>query len=116
MPTRTRSQKLSESAWKAVSLRPSLSAEYQSRARSFPALIHHAGLCQALAFQAAKPPKEYGEDLAKVVGVSIEILRDQAMNVNVSGYMNLTRQVMDAAQWIRRSVDALTPGEADRAD
>lgn len=116
---RTRSQKLSEGAWKAVSAHTP-TTEYKTRARSFPALIHRAGLCQALAYQAAKGPKEYATDLEtvfKIVDASPGsfALSERARTASVTEYMTLTRQVMEAAQWIKRSVDALAPEEDGHA-
>lgn len=112
---RTKDQRFSESCWTKVSyakMENQLSDEYVSRARSFPALIHHAGLCQALAFLESKGPDLYKQHLQQVA-VENEIidegetLIEKSQTAAMPAYLVLTRRVMDVAQWLSRSVNAL---------
>jgi CRISPR type III-B/RAMP module-associated protein Cmr5 len=112
---RTKDQRFSESCWTKVSdakMENQLSDEYVSRARSFPALIHHAGLCQALAFLESKGPDLYKQHLQQVA-VENEIINEgetlieKSQTAAMPAYLVLTRRVMDIAQWLSRSVNAL---------
>jgi len=108
----TRRQKMAEHAFSAVQNRGA-SGEYASFARAFPALIHDAGLCQAVAFAQAKgkgsgPQSLVLEDVA--LTMQLDLTADQLANkariCNVTEYLRLTRLAMEAAGWIKRYVEA----------
>jgi CRISPR/Cas system CMR-associated protein Cmr5 small subunit len=117
---RTLEQMNSEAAWSKVSNRvvPQngkriIDDKYVSCARSFPALIHHAGLSQALAFLRANEPITYCEDLVETLKAgsvsitNIGVLLTKAQTDPIPDYMQLTRDCMRAARWIKTAVDAL---------
>lgn len=106
MALKTRSQVYSERAWNELS-KLDLTEEFVTRARSFPALIHNAGACQAWAFSMAKDVKNraYPETLKAVAGKDFSKLRE----ISLGEYMLLSESMMEAAQWIKTTVDALKP-------
>ena len=126
----TRSQKLAQAAFASVKAqlktntegKISLDVKYKSFARTFPSLIHTCGLAQAIAFAEAK--EEYHlflEDLAKVLTASNRtdtgtrsLLASAARTVELSGYMRLSRDAIQAASWllVRR---ALPPPEISKS-
>ena len=121
----TRSQKLAQAAFASVKAqlktnaegKISLDVKYKSFARTFPSLIHTCGLAQAVAFAEAK--EEYHlflEDLAKVLTASNRtdtgtrsMLASAARTVELSGYMRLSRDAIQAASWLKRYAEALAP-------
>jgi len=107
MTVKTRSQVYSERAWDEIS-RTNLTDEFVARARSFPALIHNAGACQAWAFCCAKDGGETGafpKILKTVAGVDFASLK----SVDLAKYMLISEKMMEVAQWIKTTVDALKP-------
>lgn len=106
MTVKTRSQIYSERAWTELS-KIDLKDEFITRARSFPALIHNAGACQAWAFTCAKDGLEgvFPKVLKAVANEDFSLLKA----VNLSQYMLLSERMMEAAQWIKTTVDALKP-------
>lgn len=125
----TRSQKLAQAAFASVKAqlktntegKISLDVKYKSFARTFPSLIHTCGLAQAVAFAEAK--EEYHlflEDLAKVLTASNRtdtgtrsLLASAARTVELSGYMRLSRDAIQAASWLKRYAEALAPEVAE---
>ena len=140
---RTRAQRLAEAAltriravaadWPADGQsRPSAGssagfsrAQYKARADQFPVLVMQAGLAQALGFLRAKAGdadggdnayRRYLNDLAVVVGASDgEALQQQAIAAPLPAYRQLTRQVLDAAGWLKRFGQAYLGASADAA-
>ncbi len=97
-----------------------LQEEYKALARRFPALMHNAGLCQAVAFAVAKggtegnesAPSRYLDDLAAVMGFeSGAELNARCLEAGLGEYLLLTRRAMDAAGWLSRYVEAVFPEE-----
>ena len=118
MSTTTRSQKLAQAAYSRVAAHGKLEGEYVSFAKKFPALIHTCGLAQAVAFAFAKKQRDYADDLAAVLqasghaGVSNgKSLDHNARTVDVSRYLRLARDAIQAASWLKRYAEAL--GEKD---
>lgn len=111
----TRTQKLSKGAFAAVDDRTPLAKEYASFAKSFPALIHRTGLCQAVAFAASssKHSKTVLSDVVRVVGAAdaavgtVDELTTRSRQGGVVAYLRLSRLTLDAATWVKRYVEAL---------
>ena len=119
----TRQQRMAEIAFGAVEKRtPSGNKEYCSFAKSFPALIQAAGLCQAIAFAQAKGrPAEAGGREKPPLMVACDVLKTMALPGNpaldkfaatvrtahVIDYMRLTRLALQAATWVKRYTEAL---------
>lgn len=109
--SQTFSQKYSEKSWKAVrdakDNNDRLKEDFVTRARHFPALVHHCGAAQALSFLASKGYNDYLSCLAQVLELApTENLQEIVRTCSLSEYMHWTRRIQDAAQWIKRSVDA----------
>jgi CRISPR-associated protein Cmr5 len=80
---------------------------YDSYAKSFPALIHTAGLCQAIAFLQAKCPDVLSDVIATIGDASgAESFATRCREAEVPAYMHLTRITLDASIWIKRYVEA----------
>lgn len=95
---------------------------YRSRAMSFPALVLQSGLAQAVGFLQAKSGgkvggDEYGQyldDLAHVAGKNHgRNLVDSAVSNGLGDYRLLTRDVLDAAGWLKRMTQAVMGREAE---
>jgi CRISPR type III-B/RAMP module-associated protein Cmr5 len=95
-----------------------LQEDYKALARRFPALIHNAGLCQAVAFALSKggsqerssAHQQYLDDLAAVMGfASGSDLHERCLQAGLGEYFLLTRSAMDAAGWLSRYVEAVFP-------
>lgn len=80
---------------------------YSSYAKGFPALIHAAGLCQAVAFLQAKCP-DVLEDVIETIGepVGVEAFARRCREEEVPVYMHLTRIALDGSTWIKRYVES----------
>lgn len=122
MSAPTRSQRMAQMAYERVADRKpdkgKLDKEYVSFAKKFPALIHTCGLAQAVAFAGAKQRGDYLTDLAAVLKASgHSVLSDaaaldkQARTQELSGYLRLSRDALQAANWLKRYVEAV--GEDD---
>jgi len=121
MSMHTRSQKLAQAAFPCIQDRKNgLSEkefdEYQSFAKKFPALIHTCGLAQAVAFALAKTG--YIEDLAVVLNgsghpeiSSAQTFHEQTRTLQLSGYLRLSRDAINAAGWLKRYVEAAGEGD-----
>lgn len=91
-------------------------AEYRSTTRSFPALIHASGLCQAVAF-AMRPSTskrsvlcEYLSDLSSMLGIAD--LDSKSRTASVGEYQRLTIEALAAASWLKRYAEALIEGDS----
>jgi CRISPR-associated protein Cmr5 len=117
MSVHTRSQKLAQAAYKQVAQR-TMGDKYKSAAKKFPALIHTCGLAQAVAFGLAKSDHhEYLNDLAAVLGIaSRDALGERSRRENLSGYLLLSRNAINAASWLKRYVEAAAPEETTGAE
>lgn len=126
----TRSQRLAQSAYSRVGDAQArnnnkLPKEYVSFAKKFPALIHTCGLAQAVAFARAKKglQEKYVGDLAEVLRTggyheltSAEALAGQTCQQQLSGYLRLSRDAIEAAVWLKRYVEAMAPDESEEED
>ena len=109
------SQKMAQAAYQRIEgRRRSSDREFISFARSFPSLVHACGLAQAVAFAQAKRRQEYLEDLAAVLGAaghaeaaSPDHLAQAAREHSVLAYVRLSRNALQAANWLKRYVEAL---------
>lgn len=117
----TRQQRMAEAAYNAVSRRQGTDeyASYTSFAKSFPALIHAAGLCQAVAFAQAKgkgtgAQSQVLEDVFVVYNAvsnsqfpGVGAFADAVRSKEVTEYLRLSRLSLLAATWVKRYVEAL---------
>lgn len=103
----TRSQEWSARAHARVVARKSSDdiKSYNTACMRMPGLVHQCGLVQALVFMASRSDAspDYVDDLAQVVrGLSGDQLVEQARQGNLQQYLHLTREVVEAATWMRR--------------
>ena len=110
----TKQQQWAEKAYTSVSEKKGKAKEedYGRFCKSFPALLHTAGLCQALAFANAKKHTDYLNDLAGILGQNSETLQETSRTADVLAYQRLSREAMYAATWLKRYAEALLK-EAD---
>lgn len=111
----TRDQKLANHAVECVE-KTHVNKEYRTVALGFPAMVMQAGLAQALGFLVAKNKdhhKHFLEDIQHVVKeCGNPLLRDKhllqqaAITCSLNDYRRLTRDVLDAAVWLKRFVQA----------
>jgi CRISPR-associated protein Cmr5 len=113
MSVHTRSQRLAQAAYARIARHGELDKEYVSFAKKFPALIHTCGLAQAVAFALAKQEKDYITDLTEVLRAAShseitdrESLDHHARSQQLSGYLRLSRDAINAAGWLKRYVEA----------
>lgn len=119
----TREQRFAMGAYERISGRSGGTGgknEYASISKSFPALVHSSGLCQALGFAEAKsqkdslkPYKQYLDDLAAVMGMDAEVLLDSSRDAEIATYQRLTRDAMSAAGWLARYAEAILEEKGD---
>lgn len=108
----TRTQAMAQAAWIAVQPHKA-EGGYASFAKSLPALIHTAGLCQAVAFaQAGKGLEpQVLEDVMKTSGLdsgaTVLAFADMCRRAPLPEYMRRTRLMLAAATWVKRYVEAL---------
>lgn len=111
MSVHTRSQKLAQAAYKKVAAR-AMNDKYKTFAKKFPALIHTCGLAQAVAFGLAKSEyRGYVDDLAAVL--EVDDLGKRSRETNLSDYLLLSRNAINAASWLKRYVEAAAPDETE---
>lgn len=102
--------------------RPAELKQYRSMILSAPALVHNAGLAQALAFitsrdkEKAAAQRRLADDLAKTVlgdQATGEELLNQACGAGgeLRDYLYLARQVLEALVWFRRYAQILIPDD-----
>lgn len=118
MSVHTRGQQLAQEAYARISVHTGNGQrkpdkEYVSFAKKFPALIHTCGLAQAVAFALAKKEKKYIDDLTAVLLAAghAEITDQQPLehhtrNQDLSDYLRLSRDALNAAGWLKRYVEA----------
>ncbi|MGH8542961.1 MAG: type III-B CRISPR module-associated protein Cmr5 [Gammaproteobacteria bacterium] len=88
-------------------------AEFKRFAKSFPALIQACGLAQAVAFAQPKAPEGFLDDLESVMKLDDgKDLCDTAREAQLTDYLRLSRDALDAATWLKRYAEALLEGEA----
>ena len=85
--------------------------KYSSFCKSFPALLHSYGLCQALAFAEAKSKehKEYLDHLKDILEM-IDLL-ENSRNFDVIKYQRISKDTMVAATWLKRYAEAFLDKE-----
>lgn len=98
-----------------------LATDYKPRAMSFPTQVLQSGLAQAVGFLAAKGGDsnskakaytQYLDDVAKVAGrQNGAVLMEDALKADLAGYRLLTREVLDAAAWLKRFSQTLLQNE-----
>ena len=117
----TRSQRYAQAAFACVQKiandkeGKTLAEKYQSYARNLPTMILQCGLAQTVAFVQAKqevdkdkPVDAYAHWLADMQTVLENTkLCQQAREADLSAYMLLTYQALDAAGWLKRYAEAL---------
>lgn len=104
----TRQQRFSQVAHACVTDVPSSEQETFKRfAQQFPALVHQCGLAQAVAFAAAKGHTRFLAAVEKVAGRQPNTLLKDAREAELTHYLRLTRDVMTAAEWLKRFSEAL---------
>jgi len=114
----TRSQQMASRAFERASQRAN-DKEFASFAKSFPALIRTAGLCQAVGFTLAKggAQKRVLEDVVHIVNegnpASVVDFAEATRTAPIVDYMRLTRLAMQAATWLKRYVEGLEKAGAD---
>lgn len=119
----TRSQQYALSAEAAVSRRLTQAqdatlnkARYGSLAHKLPVLIRTAGLAQALSFVDARGKDEGRwllDDLALTIGLGGgPALVRQSREAQLSAYMHLARQALDALLWYKRFAQSILDVDA----
>lgn len=124
MNFRNQSQIFAEKSYERIAAKPkdSTFSEYLSFARSFPSLVHTAGLAQAVTFAKAKNhDKGFLEDLIAVLyadpryknqsNQKVEAFINEIQKCNLDTYILLSRRAMIAAGWLKRYAEALQPAE-----
>lgn len=120
---RTRQQRVAEIAYQCVSQQQQNTGtldRFRSFAKSFPALIHRSGLCQAIAFAQAKERTDLLEHVVKILQVDgcevndVDGFATTVRGADVSEYLLLSQRVLLAAVWIKRYVEAFE--KSDRSD
>jgi CRISPR-associated protein Cmr5 len=112
-PIATRNQQYAQRAYASVAelARDSETSrdKFPSFAKSFPALVHGCGLAQALAFARGKKQTAYLEVLARTLGEvsSTDALLERSRSASLSDYIRLSRNVLEAAGWVKRFSEAL---------
>lgn len=118
MSIHTRSQKLAQAAYSQIAIhtnngRKKPDNEFVSTVKKFPALVHTCGLAQAVAFALAKKDDEYIGYLAAVLNAAghkeltdCNALDRHARTNELSVYLRLSRDAINAASWLKRYVEA----------
>jgi len=120
----TREQVRAQSAYVRIeallSESPAWIKDYGRQSLRLPALIHHCGLCQALAFLESKSAGEKGEayrrllsDLATVSGLGG--LASEARGADIAKYIRMTQEAIASAEWLKRYAEALGLTEPKKA-
>jgi CRISPR-associated protein Cmr5 len=110
---RTRNQIYADAAWQAIdqlpkSIKPK---DYKRQCEKFPVFVLRAGLAQALGFVRSKAEADgckYLEDLAGIhsPGSNIDQWCHNIYAASIEDYMNITREVLQAATWLKRIAQA----------
>jgi len=125
-PAQPRAQRLAGEAMarvKAVVAKDAAFAKkYRTRAMGFPAMVMQAGLASSVGFLLAKAGekaqgkeyRQYLDDLARVAGYEGGLeLHEKVIRADLAAYRLATRDVLDAATWIKRMCQALIAGESE---
>ncbi len=85
--------------------------QYGRQCLRLPAMIQQAGLCQAVAFLQAKakssPQSPFAMALTDLAGVMGEAdLPRTAREANLVAYLQLTREALRSAEWMKRYAEA----------
>lgn len=105
----TRGQRMAQRAFARVEMRTG-NKEYASFAKAYPALIHAAGLCQAVAFAQTKRFELLDDLVATMYLPNVPdraALAKRSREAPVTEYLHLSRVALEAAVWIKRYVEAL---------
>lgn len=106
----TRDQKYAADAYKNVEkIVESERKSYGSMAHQLPILIRRAGLAQALSFVDSRDnpaQKRLLDDLAATIESNKHLI-DRAREAQLSEYILLTRQVLDALLWYKRFAESI---------
>jgi CRISPR-associated protein Cmr5 len=108
----TRDQERAQAAYtraKAAAEMP-YAESYKQECRKLPALIHHCGLCQALAFYQAKSTgaDSKAQILADLAAVAkLPGLMTLARTAGVQEYQHMTSEAMACGEWLKRYAEAL---------
>lgn len=116
----TRQQSWAQKAYDVVRVKGSnpLKADYARVCKTFPALIHNSGLCQAVAFAESKDQgkgEEFGQyldGLASILGMDSKQLSRRSRSDEVLAYQSLTHDALAVATWMKRFAEALLKDEA----
>lgn len=106
----TREQRYANSAFGRIqSVKSDNKKEYKAAAQELPATVRNAGLVQALIFMKSRGGMH--EQILKDVAFTLRYdnedeLLSASRNANLSQYIRLTEQVIDALQWYKRLVQA----------
>jgi len=109
----TRNQKRAQAAYNCVSkiLKDNDKTNYKNLAKKFPALVHTCGLTQAVAFVEAKEDqtgKKYLEHLSNIIDpIGCANLSEKSRKAPMVEYRHLSREVVEAATWLKRYSEAL---------
>jgi len=115
MPTNapvTRNQLYAERAYQYVcGVRKEKQEEFKRFAMSFPALVHGCGLSQALAFAKSKKHDDVLEGVVRIMeedrGKNVEDLLKMSRTADLVSYLRLSRNVLNAAGWLKRYSEAV---------
>lgn len=115
---RTRNQIYADAAWQAidlllanVNLNDFKLKDYKRQCEKFPVFVLRAGLAQAIGFIRAKDEGDglrYLSDLANIhsPGVGVDQWCECIYAASLEDYMNKTREVLQAATWLKRIAQA----------
>lgn len=114
----TRQQKWAKEAYARVSARvvtPDV-RDYRTLCMKMPVLIMQSGLVQAVAFMRSRSNlgRDFTDDLASVCGITGatpgRALMERVQGVDeLTAYLALTRDVLDASTWLRRFAQSELP-------
>lgn len=120
----TREQQRAALAYETIAAMDALAAEFKTKYGSLclkmPAMLQQNGLCQAISFYEAKaggasPETDerarYLRDLSRLALVAnaadSSVLASRARNDELDAYLQLSREVMQCAVWLKRYAEAV---------
>lgn len=120
----TRDQKYAADAFTKVSQMKGKEREYYenygSMAHKLPVLIRTAGLAQGLAFVEARGKEAHKQllvDLSATIGYDSKTdLLSQSRQTDLSEYIYLTKQVLDALLWYKRFAQSVLDVDASMGE
>jgi CRISPR-associated protein Cmr5 len=115
----TRAQQYAQRAFDKVLIQAKIPKDqrdkYSGFAKRFPTLVHSCGLAQALAFAQAKAPSSYLDDLSFVLNRGDrQLLFEKSREAEIPEYIQLSREAIAAAGWLKRYTEALMDDEDAR--